>query len=348
MNRAVSITVVIIFGLLVLECLGLWFPVALAGAVLIGWAEFLFGVLPRIGVNWEGVATGTVCLVALGIGFHLFVGWLYRARGVLEQPNGEVRHWRARWSAALVGVVVLMFVAGTAAIGLTHQTAWLVTSPEPLVQRGSFREMAAEAETRNRLKQLGLAAHTHHDSHKQFPQGGRFDGNGNGLHGWQTAILPYLEEQKLFNQIDHKVSWRDPRNRPHFTTPVNGFTNPALDQVADAEGLALSHFAANSHVLHSGPSLKLDDFKDGTANTLLFGEAAGNFKPWGHPANWRDPARGIHSSRDGFGSPKRHDGAYFAFADGSVRFVHTKTSPEVLRALATPRGGEKIPDDWDQ
>lgn len=28
---------------------------------------------------------------------------------------------------------------------------------------------------------------------------------------------------------------------------------------------------------------------DGTSNTLLMGEAAGNYKPWGNPTDWRDP-----------------------------------------------------------
>jgi hypothetical protein len=35
-------------------------------------------------------------------------------------------------------------------------------------------------------------------------------------------------------------------------------------------------------------------------------------------------------------------------ADGSVRFVSKDVSREVLRALATPAGGENVAEDWDQ
>jgi hypothetical protein len=33
-------------------------------------------------------------------------------------------------------------------------------------------------------------------------------------------------------------------------------------------------------------------------------------------------------------------------ADGSIRFLSDKTSPEVLRALATPAGGDMLPADY--
>jgi DNA invertase Pin-like site-specific DNA recombinase len=56
----------------------------------------------------------------------------------------------------------------------------------------------------------------------------------------------------------------------------------------------------------------------------------------------RDPARGVNRSPYGFGGPVGAGGALFALADGSVRFVSERTSPAVLRALATPDGGEPI------
>ena len=35
----------------------------------------------------------------------------------------------------------------------------------------------------------------------------------------------------------------------------------------------------------------------------MAGEVAGDFKPWGDPTNWRDPALGINRSPEGFGGP---------------------------------------------
>jgi prepilin-type processing-associated H-X9-DG protein len=63
--------------------------------------------------------------------------------------------------------------------------------------------------------------------------------------------------------------------------------------------------------------------------------------PWGYPANWRDPALGLNRSPDGFGNGMGK-GANFSFADGSVRFLANAVSPEVLKALSTPAGGEMV------
>jgi len=37
----------------------------------------------------------------------------------------------------------------------------------------------------------------------------------------------------------------------------------------------------------------------------------------------------------------------FVMCDGSVRMLNEKTDPKVLRALATPRGGETLPKEFE-
>jgi prepilin-type processing-associated H-X9-DG protein len=77
------------------------------------------------------------------------------------------------------------------------------------------------------------------------------------------------------------------------------------------------------------------------STTILIGEVNANFKPWGHPANWRDPAKGINRSPDGFGGRPGAGGANFLMADGSVKFISERTSLDVLRALASPKREDK-------
>ena len=96
-------------------------------------------------------------------------------------------------------------------------------------------------------------------------------------------------------------------------------------------------------LLGSDVGWKKNDITDGLSNTLLAGEAAGNFKPWGYPANARDPALGINKTPDGFGGPWiSKKGANFMFADASIRFFTDDIDPAVLKALSTPNGGESV------
>ena len=83
--------------------------------------------------------------------------------------------------------------------------------------------------------------------------------------------------------------------------------------------------------------------------TFLGGEAKTNFKPWGHPANWRDPADGINKSPEGFGGPWAGGITIMSFCDGSARVIADDVDSRIIEALATPTGGEdlsKLPTDW--
>ena len=113
----------------------------------------------------------------------------------------------------------------------------------------------------------------------------------------------------------------------------------------DQNGYGLSHYAANGWVLGANLSLGISDLTDGASETIVAGEVRTNFKPWGDPANWRDPMLGINQSPEGFGGPYEQSyGALFLFGDGSVRFIsqHINNNPTLLKAMSTPSGGERV------
>src|SRR5205085_7415789 len=113
----------VIAVLLGLVCSGtLEWAVQTFGHLVAGWVFFLGRVLPRIDPDPAEVVVAVVCLAGVTVGCHLFGRWLYPA----FRP-GEA--WRWRWTLRVVGTVVLTFVAGTAAVGIVHQTGWLLASP---------------------------------------------------------------------------------------------------------------------------------------------------------------------------------------------------------------------------
>jgi hypothetical protein len=201
----------------------------------------------------------------------------------------------------------------------------------------------------NHVRQTVSAVGSVEHATGRLPAGCLVDSEMVPIHGWQVQLLPYVEEQELFDQVDLSKPWRDPSQRNIFQSIVEVWTNPrSPDAHTDAEtGYALSDYAANMHVLGSPKRWSTREITDGAGKTILLGETAGNRRPWGHDSNWRDPGHGIGNSLDDFGEPGTDTGlTIFGFADGHAASIPNDVDPEVLRALATPTGGEQLEDDW--
>src|SRR5262245_57809827 len=72
----------------------------------------------------------------------------------------------------------------------------------PAVQK--VREAASRLKCANNLKQLGLGLHSYHDANREFPPAfvnkGRYGTTAFSFaHGWAPFVLPYIEQQQLYN-----------------------------------------------------------------------------------------------------------------------------------------------------
>ena len=209
---------------------------------------------------------------------------------------------------------------------------------------------------------------------------------GRGL-SWSIALLPHVEQANVYSSLFRDMPVSAPENLTFRVTSMRTFLCPSSLPHAEARshplllgtGVGMVQLARSSYVASFGtgdpldsanPSsngmfmtgrcVRLEDVFDGTSSTFLLGERS----PESGPASWvgvvgatgpalifgttaGDPGPNARPPRVTGFSSRHPGGAYFAFGDGSVRFVSNGVGATVYHALATRAGGEIISDDGE-
>jgi prepilin-type processing-associated H-X9-DG protein len=183
----------------------------------------------------------------------------------------------------------------------------------PAVQRvreGSFRTQCG-----NNLKQIGLALHNYHDTLKTFPSGYLCQATADPLYtspgwGWGALLLPFLEQDNLFRQIDFNLPIEAPSHAAVRTMVLKVFVCPSdrytgTYTLLDSNGQPVVEAATSSYAASFGTleidvapdhgdgmffrnsKLRFADVADGTSYTLAVGERASLFTqvPWAGAIN---------------------------------------------------------------
>src|SRR4051812_4594781 len=107
----------------------------------------------------------------------------------------------------------------------------------PAVQK--VREAAARVKCANNLKQLGLAAQSHHETKQAFPLGMEMlPGLNNTRSTFLIELLPFVEQDSLYaqwnfnvpaqNAIGTATTARTAKFIPGFVCPSDDFPNPFM------------------------------------------------------------------------------------------------------------------------
>lgn len=210
----------------------------------------------------------------------------------------------------------------------------------------SARKSASRLCSLNNLRNIGLATINYtYQPHGKLPMGGTTDLKGSPMHGWMTSILPFLDAVELEKQVDYEIPWSAPKNEVVFKSKIQVFLNPEIGiPTTNSGGYGLAHYTGNSQLIGINQTTSLDSIAsaDGMSHTIMMGEIISYFPTWGSAINIRDPAEGLHGAPASFGSPSK-EGVAVIFSDGSGGYMNRNIDLQVLKALSTPNGGEKIP-----
>jgi hypothetical protein len=227
---------------------------------------------------------------------------------------------------------------------------------QPVIE--SARLAGKRAQDQNNLWQIGLAVHNYHDVMSKSPQAiiGSADLPPEKQHSWLVAVLPYLEQQMIYQRIDLQQSWDAPSNAfirsmniPTYQSferpPPSGQTNFVGITGLGRDSPTLPANDPKAGFFGYNRQIRLTDVLDGTSQTQMVAQTHLNTGPWsqGGPSSVRfldpggPPYLGLNAQ---FGT---EHGASILLADGSVRYLQPNVDPRILELLATMSDGQVVP-----
>jgi hypothetical protein len=192
--------------------------------------------------------------------------------------------------------------------------------------------------TLNNLKQIGLACHNFHDAMGYMPMD-IVGPDGKPLLSWRVAILPYIEQDNMFRQLDLTKAWDDPRNAKVLATMPQIYRVFGRDAEKGKTYLQMPSSANAQAVLTpfqvAGKRMTFANILDGTSNTIMVIEAA-EALDWAKPGDIQFDKAKLSTVGD-----KDRKWFYAGFGDGSVRTIRKdKLTDDLLKALLSTNGGE--------
>ncbi|TWT32533.1 Regulatory protein BlaR1 [Posidoniimonas corsicana] len=219
------------------------------------------------------------------------------------------------------------------------QIAEVATTLLPAVD--AARASARRQQGLNNLKQLGLAMHNFYSVHERLPQASSTDyydyeakqwRKSEHPHSWRVTLLPFLEQQALYNAYRFDEPWDSEANMRIANTLVPVMVDPNSTSSTNA-----------SYFMPVGPdtafpkdrALTFMDIRDGTSKTILFVQAKRD-TPWTKPEDIEVTADGKLPELGGFSQ-----GVFLvALIDGSAHTLSQDMPEDILRAMFTRDGRE--------
>lgn len=205
----------------------------------------------------------------------------------------------------------------------------------PAVQ--SARTAARRMSSSNNLKQIGLAMHNYHSAYKQLPGPALTDDTGRPLLSWRVMILPFIEQQELYEQFHLDEPWDSEHNIQLLDMMPAVYSHPGA-AVRPSETIYQAN-VGEGQLFVPGETNKFRDILDGLSNTIMAFEASEDESvPWTKPADveidMQDPMAAMGTFTPG--------GFNVLMGDGAVRFITHQVDTGLFKALLTRASRETV------
>jgi len=207
------------------------------------------------------------------------------------------------------------------------------------------------------IERIASALNAYAADHGSYPPPVIRRPDGTLMHSWRVLILPYLDQQELFNDYNLNQPWDSPGNYELASRIPSVFRASQNSLYGDESAYFL--ITGPGTVFPPAPSgsatgtfrpLGPPTIADDPGQTLLIVEAsspANSYSSWLEPRDLNvtvmqglvgaSPGREIGGINSG--------GAVVATVDGRSHFLGDQTSPATVMALISASGGEPLPDD---
>lgn len=258
-----------------------------------------------------------ILLESAGIGLFAILWWKVRTR---------------KWTEAAV-VAGVMFVL----------TALLLPA------RSSDGRQYARMSCQNNLKMIVVAMHSYHDRFGSLPPAYIADENGKPMHSWRVLLLPFMEQEPVYEQYDFSEPWDGPNNI-RLAPMINFLYECRTDSRGPGMPSQTSYLAITGRgtMWPGAKPARFDDVTDGLSNVIAVVEVHNSGVQTTEPRDLDISQMPLKlNPKSGLGISSGHArGANIVFADGSVHYLAEGITKETLLKLLIIDNGSPTPDDY--
>lgn len=218
----------------------------------------------------------------------------------------------------------------------------LIRLVKPILERQKASTQYLQLQ--NTLKQFGLAMHNWHDVHKVFPAHANYSADEKPLLSWRVHLLPYLDNQELYNQFHLDEPWDSPHNKALIKQMPDIFKIPGSAVTEEGRTGIVFPILPDGSAITTGTKFgnRFQDITDGTSNTVMITVVDDEHSViWTKPGDLTiDPDKPLQGLLKIDLNVKPH--VLATFADGSIRSMPAEIDPELWLKILTCAGREVV------